>query len=223
MPMLIENENLGYWAPAFAAVAPPPAPVAPEIPAGKVAGLRVRERAVGNQRISEAEFGALLNPVFRAQGFEVVGTKLVVDDNTVWRWVKAIVPPQVGEPDVEGPVWQAVVASGPFAGYESSNMSTSAPTMRDTAELPRYVEEYTVLLRPTSLERPEGKVGPLNAALRDVLRQLRTAKNAAILTSTSVVPLDAPKPKSSPVAAVLGSAAIIGFALTMSSLGTGRR
>ena len=211
-------EGLGYWDPAFAAVAAPrPKPM----PKGTVKGVKVRLRSTGYTRISKGEFGTILNPIFRGHQFEILSSKLVIDDHPIWRWEKS-----------GADQWDPVIASGPFTGHETvgpimgsaEGEAIRAPTLADTAKLPNYVEEYTTILRPTNLEMPEGKRGQLNAAMRPALRPLRAATDSSIFTATSIVAVPDPrKPNVSAAPLLLGTAAIIGVALTLFSQAAGDR
>ncbi len=210
--------GLGYWNPAFAAVAVPK--VEKPLPPGSVKGVKVRLRSTGHVKISKGEFGTILNPIFKSHQFEILSAKLVIDDHPIWRWEKS------------GPEqWDPVIASGPFTGHEivgpimgsAAGEAIRAPTLQDTARLPRFVEEYTTILRPTNLELPESKRRQLNAAMRPALRPLRAATDSSIFTATSVVAVPDPrKPEVSAAPLLLGGAVIIGIALTMFSQAAGR-
>ncbi len=186
------------------------------LPAGKTQGLKISLVGMSPSRApSLNELSALLLPLARSYQYEVLGTPTyVVDDNPVWSW----------KYDQAAGLWQSVVASGPFAGAEGDTISFSdqnaRPTLAHTSALPKSVFSWAVTLRPTNLELPEAKVGIMREAVRNALSVFRNL-GSAITTSAKVVAVDAPA-KPNTVAKAVGSAALIGIALTLLSTAAGK-
>jgi hypothetical protein len=201
-------------------------------------GVRVALRVESNHRVSAEELGLAVIPVLNKLGLQIAGEpKLIVDDSPIWVWKKML-------PDKpEETYFQATVAVGPLKGHEGTAMAPTnctqkydpqtgeeiswkcklgTPTVKNTAELPRFVSDWSVMARPADLELPESKVKQLKLALRDVRAQLRGLVGAGCMVGSSVkvVEVPAPKPPAPKVVkAAVGSAAIIGIALAMLTWG----
>jgi hypothetical protein len=209
-------------------------------PQKKVQGVRVAVRVESNHRISAEEFGLAVMPVLQEYGLEIVGEpKLVIDDSPIWVWRKVPQDPSIPGVKPGDFAWMAVLGAGPLKGHEGKVMALSdctqkydpktgqeldwkctvgTPTVEHTAELPKYVEDWSVSTRPVDLELPESKVGQLRAAMRGVRQKLQAL--AGGMVGTSVKPADVPAPKPAPkLAAATGTAAIIGIALAMLTWG----
>ena len=196
-------------------------------PQKKVKGVRVAVRAESDHRISSEEFALAVVPVLREQGLELVGEpKLVVDDSPIWVWRKML-----GDKP-EDTFFMAVVAAGPLKGHEGTAMAplertqnyvpetgeenswkckVGTPTVKDTAELPKFVEDWSVMARPVDLELTESKVRQLRVAMRPVRQQLRALAGGSV--GSKIVAADVPAPKAKAATVVGTSAAIIGIAL----------
>ena len=208
-------------------------------PQKMVKGVRVAVRTESNHMISAEEFGLAVLPVLQEHGLMVVGEpKLVVDDSPIWVWVKLPQDPSIPGIKPGDFAWMAVLNSGPLKGHEGMVMAPSdctqkynpktgqelgwkckvgKPTVKDTAELPKYVEDWSVTTRPVDLELPESKVGTLRQAMRSVRQKLQ---GLAVTVGTSVKGVDVEAPKPAPrLAAATGTAAIIGVALAMLTWG----
>jgi hypothetical protein len=177
-------------------------------PAGKVQGLKVELTGMTKRPVTKAEISTILNPLFKEHQFEVLKVGFMEDNAPVWVWSW----------DAANKVWVARVMSGPFNGQEGAVVaSDKPPTAEDTADLPRALWAYTAVMRPTNLELPESKVGLVRDAVRKSLNPLRNVVGG-INTRTVVVAVDPPEKKG--IAPVLGTAALIGIALTALSLGS---
>jgi len=199
-------------------------------------GVRVALRIESNHRVSAEEIGMAVIPVLNAQGLQIASDpKLIVDDSPIWVWQKRL-------PDKPAETYfQSVVASGPLKGHEGTAMAPSdctqkydpntgeeiswkcklgTPTVKDTAALPKFVMDWSVLARPADLELPESKVVGLKQAMRPVRQQLQglVGDNCLVGTQVTAVEVPAPQPKAT-AKAVLGSAAFIGIALAMLTWG----
>lgn len=184
-----------------------------KLPEGKTLGVKVGMVGQAPGRAPTLnELNALFLPVIRSHQFEVVGTpKYVLDDNPVWTW----------KYDAPNNVWEAVIASGPFAGQTGSVLALNQnerPTLKDTLDNPKGLFSYSVVLRPTNLEMPEGKAGILMKAIRDARRPY---SNLGISFSSkySIVPVAAPKNPEKKGA--LATAALIGIGISLLSWGAG--
>lgn len=205
-------------------------------------GVRVAVRLESNHRVSLEELGLAMIPVLNAQGLQIAGEpRLIVDDSPIWVWQKLMQDPSVPGIKEGDFAWMAVVASGPLKGHEGMVMAPSectqkydpktgqeldwkcvigTPTVKDTAELPKFVEDWSVLARPADLELPESKVAQLKAALRPVRQQLQTLAGGMVGTQVVVTDVPAPQPPATKaVKAAVGSAAFIGIALAMLTWG----
>ena len=111
----------------------------------------------------------------------------------------------------------------PDTGEEISwKCKLGTPTVKDTALLPKLVENWSVQVRPADLELSESKVKQLKLALRDVRTQLRGLVGDGCLVGSQVVAMEVPAPKPPApkvVKAAVGSAALIGIALAMLTWG----
>lgn len=228
--MVMEIEGTRWT--TTSAIAPHNAPfaglgVVARSPDKKSKGFRVGIRIEGNRLITEAEFNLLLVPVLKNLQLDLAANpRLVIEDSPVWVW-RVI-------RDERGPAgYEAVLATGALKGHSGQIMAPSdctevydkntgqslawkckmgTPTQKDTAELPRFVEDWSVLVRPANLEAAGSKIGTIRQALREPSRQLQAVARTVY---TSVKAVDVPAPKMKGGAAVVTSAAIIGIALAM--------
>ena len=128
-------------------------------------------------------------------------------------------------------MYEAVLSSGPFKGHVGEVMSprectqrfdskgneiywkckTGTPTAKDTAELPKYVSEWSVMLRPATAVSLKTKGSEVRKAMRDPRSALQKAIGGTVGTQVKEVKVPAPNAKPG----IGGTAAIIGIALAM--------
>ena len=207
--------------------------VAPS-PIKKMDGLQISVLAESNRYIPGAEFSVLFLPALKGLDLEIVGEpKLVVDDSPIWVWRKVPQEPDPGSGIRPGDyAYEAVISSGPFKGHAGIAMAPSdctqkfdskgneiswkckmgTPTVKDTAELPRYVSRWSVMLRPVTGEDLKTKRSQVSKALREPRQALQQAVGGIIGTQVKEAKVPTPKAKAGGVGA---SAAIIGIALAM--------
>jgi len=200
----------------------------------KMDGLQISVLAESNRYIPGAEFSVLFLPALKGLDLEIVGEpKLVVDDSPIWVWRKV---PQVPEPGTGirpgDYAYEAVISSGPFKGHISTitvdlgncaqvrdskgqkprDCKRGVPTVKDTAELPRFVSRWSVNLRQATGEDLKTKRSQVSKALREPRQALQQAVGGIIGTQVKEIKVPAPNAKGGVVGA---SAAIIGIALAM--------
>lgn len=210
-------------------------------PTKKTDGLKVSIRVESNRRIPMSEFNILFLPALEAQGLEVVGRpKLIVEDSPIWVWRKYMYGDRedivYADPQArKEPTYIATLAAGPLKGYESDwrapvtclykgewekpemlKCRIGAPTAKDTAELARVVEEWSVYLRRKNpAENLDTKLREANKALSEPLEKLEVFTRQYPVSAVVKAEVAAPKAK----AGIGGTAAIIGLALAMLTWG----
>lgn len=194
-----------------------------ELSPGKTVGVEWSWVLQGNRAPTEAELTALLKAFIESHRLELVGKPVRVADTVpVWVW-KSEANEYGG-----GKTWWAEVATGPFKGLMTAVRSSYAPpTQQDTIALPQALVTWTARLKPVTLEEPES----LRAQLVSDARA-DTRLKAALSSAMGVVPGEGPVPNTNAkLAAVdqksggraaVATAAIIGIALTMISIGSGK-
>jgi len=229
MVMEIGNGQMVMPPEAALGVLPPPRTEGPKVP-----GLKLVVIVESDTKIPVENFNALFLSNLESAGFKVVGKpKVVVEDSPIWVWRRY----EWGErPDVtnyhpeaqKGPTWIATVATGPFKGYEGEyaapttcvyvkdklkSCKTSAPTAQDTADLPKVVEAWEVVLRPVEKGDIESKKAVAGKAILQPLDQLEKGLRAYPKVGMAVVDVEAPPGRGGAGLGMLALAVGIGLAL----------
>jgi len=236
MPMEIEGIRMRRGWTSTSAISTHKAPFAglgvlPTSPVKTMQGLKVSVLTESNRSVPVGEFNLLFTPVLKELGLELVGKpKLAVDDQPIWVWRKLYQDPS--DPAIKPGeyVYEAVLASGPFKGHVGPVMAPSdctqkfdaqgreiswkcevgTPTVKDTAALPRYVSEWSVMLRPVTAEDMSSKKSEVSKALREPRGTLQKALQGSVGTQVKLAQVESPKAKGTAGGA---TAAIIGIAL----------
>lgn len=169
----------------------PPTLARNPIPKDRTAGLRIIIRSVG-PRVSKVTYDNMLLNLAGKLQYAVLPqlSTIVRDDNPVWTW-RSVGPGQ----------FEAVVGSGPFAGHTGEFVDVGenggAPSAQDTANLPKNIQQYSGVLRPSDQNLSDGKIALMRDQMRQTLRATRVqgATNRVGFEVVPVAPETADKPK----------------------------